>query len=62
MENVVNTNRRRKKVPVESQHFFKHEKEERRSFFILINLARHAPLNARVNYAFGSFESHRQYH
>ena len=35
--NTVNTNRRCKKVPVESQHFFKHEKEERRSFLILIN-------------------------
>ena len=30
MENVVNTNGRRKKVPVELRHFFKDEKEERR--------------------------------
>ena len=37
MENAVNTNGRRKKVPVELRHFFKHEKEERRSFIILIN-------------------------
>ena len=38
MENAVNTNgRRREKFPAESKHFFKHEKEERRSFLILIN-------------------------
>ena len=37
MENAVNTNGQRKKVSVELQHFFKHEKEERRSFLILIN-------------------------
>ena len=37
MENAVNTNGRRKKVPVDLRHFFKHEKEERRSFLILIN-------------------------
>ena len=37
MENAMNTNGRCKKVPVELQHFFKHEKEERRSFLILIN-------------------------
>ena len=36
MENAVNTNRRRNNVSVESQHFFKHEKEEKRSFLILI--------------------------
>ena len=30
MENGVNINMRRGKVPIESQHFFKHEKEERR--------------------------------
>ena len=36
MENAVNTNRQRKKVPFELRHFFKHEKEERRSFLILI--------------------------
>ena len=34
MENAVNTNGRREKFPAESQHFFKHEKEERRSFFM----------------------------
>ena len=37
MENAVNTNGRREKFPAESQYFFKHEKEERRSFLILIN-------------------------
>ena len=37
MENAVNTNGQREKFPAESQHFFKHEKEERRSFLILIN-------------------------
>ena len=37
MENPVNTNGRRKKVPVELRHFFKHKKEERRSFLMLIN-------------------------
>ena len=37
MENAMNTNRRRKKVPVDSQHFFKHEKEIK-SFLILIKL------------------------
>ena len=37
MENAVNTNRQRKKVPVKLQHFFKHENEEIRSFFILYN-------------------------
>ena len=37
VENAVNTNGRREKFPAKSQHFFKHEKEERRSFLILIN-------------------------
>ena len=37
MENAVNTNERREKFPAESQYFFKHEKEERRSFLILIS-------------------------
>ena len=37
MENAVNTNGRREKFPSESQYFFKPEKEERRSFLILIN-------------------------
>ena len=37
MENAVNTNGRREKFPAESLYFFKHEKEERRSFLILIN-------------------------
>ena len=31
--NAMNTNKRRIKVPVELRRFFKHEKEERRSFF-----------------------------
>ena len=34
----MNLNRQHEKVPVvESQHFFKHEKEERKSFLILYN-------------------------
>ena len=37
IENTVHQNGRREKFPAESQHFFKHEKEERRSFLILIN-------------------------
>ena len=37
IENTVHPNGRREKFPAESQHFFKHEKEERRSFLILIN-------------------------
>ena len=36
IENTVHPNGRREKFPAESQHFFKHEKEERRSFLILI--------------------------
>ena len=37
MENAVNTNGRREEFPAESQYFFKHEKEERKSFLIIIN-------------------------
>ena len=37
MENAVNTNGRQEKFTVESQYFFKPEKEERRSFFIYIS-------------------------
>ena len=37
MENAVNTNGQQEKFPAESQYFFKHEKEERRSFLILMN-------------------------
>ena len=37
MENAVNTNGQQEKFPAKSQHFFKHKKEERKSFLILIN-------------------------
>ena len=49
MENVVNTNGRRKIVPVKLRHFFKHEKK-RRSFLILINYFKVMNSTAEKNY------------